>query len=258
MVISGKPPAGAMNSSEILAVGRDHLESVMADKVTIEPETDGRIANLPAKQFSFTFEDNGKSFRERWAVASVNQSRFVQISYTTRADDGKAASRFEHITQTSLLAETELSLPASKDEYIRRNAAELSLDVPRALLAPVTYLFTSQDELINIGLTVDDFSNSDQPRLTPEERIQSWTTDSSKISEPKSSPLVVGEGKGTLVGCTVVTGFEPDITRFARREGVLAFPGLLRISLTGKSSPELEPELDRILSVLINSITLSR
>jgi hypothetical protein len=187
----GALPVGVSDLDGLVADRRSDLEDGMRDRAIVEGTTATVLAGLPAKTLTIGILDDRARVRERWTFALDTRETYLQISYSSRADNALAEGRALHV-----VAGASFSLPATPapEGYTRRWTGKLWIDIPSHLAPPRTYQFVSADETTRLEVAFVTAAN--EPSIDQE--IEQDTTLGEEVREQTSTAITTPELTGTL------------------------------------------------------------
>jgi hypothetical protein len=190
--IGGGPlPVGVSDLDGLVADRRSDLEDGMRDRAIVEGTTNTVLAGLPAKTLTIGILDDRARVRERWTFALDTRETYLQISYSSRADNALAESRALHV-----VASASFSLPATPatEGYTRRWTGKLWIDIPSHLVPPRTYQFVSANETTRLEIAFVTAAN--EPSIELE--IEQDTTLGEEVRAQSTTAVSTPELTGTL------------------------------------------------------------
>jgi hypothetical protein len=243
----GRLPVDVTDLDGLVADRRSDIEDGMPGLSIIEGTSRTVLAGLPAQTLTIGILDDKARRRERWALALDTRETYLQISYSSRADDDLAEPRFLHV-----VASASFSLPATPapEGYVRRWTGKLWIDIPSHLEPPRTYQFVSADETTRLEMAF--LGASAEPSIDRE--IGQDTTLGEEVRAQTSREIATPELTGTLHGYHLTRAEDEILIDEVVRRAHLRRGGVPVAHVFGRAPSIDEAALDAAVQALIDSL----
>jgi len=247
--VGGGPlPVGVRDLDGLVADRRSDLEDGMRDSAIVEGTSQTVLAGLPAKTLTIGILAERARVRERWTLALDTRETYLQISYSSRADDDAAGARARHV-----VASASFSLPATPapEGYVRRWTGKLWVDIPSHLAPPRSYQFVSADEKTRLDVAFVTAAN--EPSIELE--IEQDTTLGEEVREQSSTAVASPELTGTLYGYHLTRTEDEILIDELVQRAHLRRDGAPVAHVSGRAPSIDAPALEAEIRALIDSLS---
>jgi hypothetical protein len=247
-VSGGALPVGVSDLDGLVADRRSDLEDGMRDRAIVESTSDTVLAGLPAKTLTTAILDDRARVRERWTFALDTRETYLQISYSSRADDDAAEARALHV-----VASASFSLPATPvpEGYTRRWTGKLWIDIPSHLAPPRTYQFVSADETTRLEVAFVTAANQPSIDLS----IEQDTTLGEEVRAQTSAAITTPALTGTLHSYHLTRTEDEILIDELVQRAHLVRDGVPVVHVSGRAPSIDGPALEAAIQAIIDSLS---